>query len=180
MFEKEQVRGLTAGKILIYAAISFVLAVFQSTVGARIGFFGATPQLTLALTCAAGCFYGAPTGAVVGLLSGLFTDAVGSAGIPLLALFYAVFGYFLGLYTADKRQTRAGLGIWSIALAATVGVGVFITLLCLLVNAGKANIVFVVLNIALPEALNTYVFGWMIGVFHLFVDRVNEKNKKQQ
>ena len=180
MFEKEQVRGLTAAKILIYAAISFVLAVFQSTVGAKIGFFGATPQLTLALTCAAGCFYGAPTGAVAGLLAGFFTDVLGSAGIPLLALFYALLGYFLGLYTADKRQTRAGLGIWSISLAASVGVGVFITLLCLLVNAGKANLVFAVVRIALPEALNTYVFGWVIGVVHLIVDRVNEKNKKQQ
>ncbi len=180
MFEKEQVRGLTAAKILIYAAISFVLAVFQSTVGARIGFFGATPQLTLALTCAAGCFYGAPTGAVVGLMSGLFTDALGSAGIPLLVVFYTVFGYFLGLYTADRRQNRATLGGWSIALAAAVGVGIFITLLCLFVNAGKANIVFVILNIALPEALNTYIFGWIIGVVHLIVDRVAEKNKKQQ
>ena len=157
-----------------------MLAVFQSSVGGRIGIFGATPQLTLALTCAAGCFYGSPTGAVVGLLAGLFTDSVGSAGIPLLALLYALFGYFLGLYASDRRQTHAGLGVFSVALAAASGIGMLITLICLLVNAGKANIVIAVLNIALPEALNTYIFGWAIGLINWIVVRVCERNKKQQ
>ncbi len=181
MLENEQARNISAVKITVYIAVSFVLAVFQTTIGAKAAFFGAVPQITLALTGAAAYFYGSLTGAVAGIASGVFTEALGATGITLLPLFYMLVGWFIGSYSTEKRgQRRAGFGGYCIALFATAIVGIAITVVRLVLNAGKPNIFLAILHIALPEALNTYIYGILIGVVHWTIEKIRESRAKNK
>ena len=171
MSYRENSGGLTAARVLIYAAAAFLTVVMQTSSLGRIGFLGVKPQLGLALVCAAAYFCGSSMGAVCGTVTGVLVDALGGAGISMLALLYMLLGYFVGARTADRRQSRSSgnLGGWSATLAAGVGIGVCITAVGLFVNAGRPNILLAFLHIALPEAINTYIFGWLVGLLHLAV-----------
>lgn len=176
MVEKEGTRGVSALKIIIYIAVSFLLAVFQTTVAHRVALFGATPQLTLSLTCAAAYFYGPVCGGAVGLISGVFTEALGSTGISVLPLLYFLVGWFCGMLTRRSHAQRS-LGFFGFitALAAVCGAGSVITVICLMLSAGKANILTGFLHIALPEIPNTFLYGLPIGAVHFMIDRIRSK-----
>ena len=178
MTVNEKPQGLTAARILIYALAAFLFAVFQTSRLGNMGLFGAHPQLVLVLVCAAAYFCGSATGAVCGIVGGALTDALSGTGIATLALLYMLLGYLLGAHTADRRHSRSSgrLGGWSIALAIGSGCGVIITLIGLFLGAGRPNLLLALWHIALPEAFNTYLFGWLIGVLHLAVQALR-KNK---
>lgn len=171
MTSSEKPQGLTAARIVIYALAAFLIAVLQTSRLGNIGFFGVRPQLMLALVCAAAYFCGSATGAVCGIMGGALTDALGGTGISILALLYMLIGYLIGAHTADRRTNRSSgrLGGWSIALAVGSGGGIIITLIGLFLGAGRPNLLLAMWHIALPEALNTYLFGWLVGVLHLAV-----------
>ena len=77
---------------------------------------------------------------------------------------------------AGCRRSSGRLGGWSIALAIGSGCGVIITLIGLFLGAGRPNLLLALWHIALPEAFNTYLFGWLIGVLHLAVQALR-RNK---
>ena len=180
MSYRENSGGLTAARVLIYSAAAFLIVVLRTSSLGRIGLFGVKPQLGLALVCAAAYFCGSSMGAVCGTVTGVIVDALGGAGISILALLYMLFGYLVGARTADRRQSRSSgnLGGWSATLAAGVGAGVIITAVGLFINAGRPNLLLAFWHIALPEAFNTYIFGWLVGVLHLAVQAATRGETK--
>ncbi len=172
---KDSVFGLSPIGTAVYIALAFLLAVFQTTVGKNIAILGAVPQLTLALTCAAGYFYGAAAGGTVGIVAGVFTSALGTVGISVLPLFYCVIGFLTGLFAPPKKTNFIR---FIMALAATCAVGIAITIISLALGAGRPNIALALLHIALPEALNTFIYGTVIGLVHLLIKFI--QNRKTQ
>ena len=156
-------------KIILYVAASFLLAVFQSTVGKRMGLFGTTAQMTLALTVCAAYFHGPTVGAVCGIASGVFTEAIGSTGIAILPLFYMFAGWIVGIKTqeAEQKHRTAGFLRYSATLALSCLFGSLVTVIMTVLNAAKPHLLQVILHIALPEALNTFIFGILLGLAHL-------------
>ena len=165
MSGNENLRGINAPALIAYAFAAFLLAAAQTSSLTDIFPLGVKPPLVLALVCSAAYFFGSSTGAVAGIISGVLTDALGGTGVAMSALLYMLLGYFLGAYTADRRQSRSSghIGGWSVALAATTGFGVIFTLVGLFINAGRPNLLLSLWYIALPEAIFTYVFGWTVG-----------------
>ncbi len=157
--------------IIIYALVIFLLAVLQSTLGPRIGFFGNTPALLLALTAAAAFYDGEKTAMLVGLLSGFLLDALGGVGVSVLPLAYCLTGWFISLAVkrmAHDRSDRFHIRYlrYLIWLSAAVGIGMVITALCLLLTAGRVNIISTFVQILLPEALGSLVWGLPIGLVY--------------
>ena len=73
----EKGSNVTLLKVIIYGAVIFLTAIFQSTVASRFGFLGTTPAIMLALTCGAACYEDERVSSVIGLASGLCADALG-------------------------------------------------------------------------------------------------------
>ena len=175
-----KVRGGTIGvfKPIGYAVAILLFAVFDSTVSYRIGFFGTTPSLCLALTASAAVFDGKKTGSVVGLSAGVFTHALGGVGVSLYPLVFALLGWFSaarehgipGRDSADRDFFRRFLN-YALCLALCCGVMALVTAASLVLSAGRVNIFSVFTKIVLPEALGTFVYGLPIGIVRISVRR---------
>ena len=168
--------GASAFKIAAYGAAIFLIAVFQSSVAPRFAFFGATPVYLLALTAAAAYFDGENTGSVVGLAAGFCSDALGGVGISVLPIFYTLLGWCIGKFSAKLGHNRCTsiaekLGRWAIWLLAACAIGMIITVICLLLTAGKVHIFSVFLRLLLPEAVGTFLFGYPIGIIFIVIYR---------
>ncbi len=164
-----------------YSLLVFVLAVFQATLGPRVGFFECTPAIMLVFTAAAGFFDGEERGMLVGLVSGFLVDALGGVGISLLPTAYTLVGWFVAFMSRRMGHDRADSVLeralrWLIWLCVSVGLGMVITALSLLLTAGRVNIISATLQILLPEALGSFVWGLAIGVIYLLF-RLNKERK---
>ena len=163
---------VTLKKIISYSVAVFLLAVFQSSVGSRVGLFSTTPAFTLILTALASMFEDRKTGAVVGLAGGFLTDALGGSGFSLLPFFYTLTGWFLGeicerLGHPGRQASGAFLRslMW---LAAASGAGTVFTAILIVLSAGRMNFFSSVPHILLPEALSTFLWSVpMLGIFML-------------
>ena len=163
---------LSVKKIIFYAVGVFLLAVFQSSVGSRVGLFSATPSFTLAFTTLATLFEGKKTGAVTGLAGGFLTDALGGAGFSLLPLFYTLTGWFLGeICERLGHPGRQALGVFLRSLmwlAAAAGAGMVFTAILIVLSAGRMNFFSSIPHILLPEAASTFLWSLpMLGIFML-------------
>ena len=156
-------------KIILYVVASFLLAVFQSTVGKKLGLFGVTAQMTLVLTVCAAYFHGPAAGAACGIAGGVFTEAIGSTGIVLLPLFYVLVGWVVGAKTVEAAEKHRSTGFlrYCATLALSCLFGALVTVIMTVLNATKPHLLQVILHIALPEALNTFIFGILLGLAHL-------------
>ena len=168
--------GASILKISAYSAAVFLIAVFQSSVASRFGFFGTTPVYLLALTAAAGFFDGENTGGVVGIASGFCSDALGGVGISVLPIFYTLLGFAIGHFSAKLGHNGGSsiaerLGRWAIWLLAACGAGMVITLICLILSSGKIHIFSVLIRLLVPEAVGTFLFGYPIGIFFIIIYR---------
>ncbi len=155
-----------------YALTVFSLAVLQATLGERVGFFGCTPAISLTLTAAAGFFDGEERGMLVGISSGFLVDALGGTGVSVLPLAYTLVGWFVAVMSRrmghDRADSQLGRFLhYLIWLCVTVGLGMVITALCLLLTAGRVNIISATLQILLPEALGSLVWGIAVGFVYL-------------
>ena len=168
--------GASVFKIAAYGTAVFLIAVFQSSVAPRFPFFGTTPVYLLALTAAAAFFDGESTGSIVGLASGFVADALGGVGISVLPVFYTLLGWGIGRFVSKLGHNRSTaiaekLGRWALWLAASCGVGMIITFICLLLSAGKVHILAAFAKLVLPEAIGTFLFGYPIGIIFIFIYR---------
>ncbi len=162
-----------------YGLLVLALSVFQATLGSRVGFFECPPAILLTLTAAAAFFDGEERGMLVGLSSGFLLDALGGVGISLLPLSYTLIGWFIAMMSRRMGHDRpdailsryAKYLIW---LAVSVGLGMLVTALGLLLTAGRVNIISAVLQILLPEALGSLVWGAPIGFIYLLF-RLNKE-----
>lgn len=168
--------GASVLKIAAYGTAVFLIAVFQSSVAPRFPFFGTTPVYLLALTAAAAFFDGESTGSVVGLASGFIADALGGVGISVLPVLYTLLGFGIGRFASKLGHNRCTavserLGRWALWLAASCGAGMIITLICLLLSAGKVHIFSAFFKLLLPEAAGTFILGYPIGIIFIFIYR---------
>ncbi len=155
-----------------YALLILALSVFQSTLGPRVGFFGCTPAIMLTLTAAAGFFDGEETGMLIGLASGFLLDALGGVGVSVLPLAYTLVGWFVAMMSRRMGHDRSNALFdrflhYLIWLCVAVGLGMVITALCLGLTAGRVNIIAATLQILLPEALGSFVWGLPVGFIYL-------------
>ena len=166
--------GIGFLKPIGYAIAVLLFAVFDSTVSPRIGFFGTTPSLCLALTASAAVFDGKKTGAAVGLASGVVTHALGGVGVSVLPIAYTLLGWFLaarehGIPRRDNTDhdfLRRFLN-FAACLPLCCVAGMVVTAVSLLLSAGKFNIFSVFAKILIPEALGTFVYGFPIGIVRI-------------
>lgn len=171
-------RSVSAGipflKPIGYAFAVLLAAVFDCTVSPRIGFFGTTPSLSLALVASSAVLDGQKTGAAVGLAAGFCSDALGGVGASVLPLVYALLGWFSaarehGIPGRDNpyRPFLKRFLNFAVCLILCCGVGAITTALRLILTAGKLNIFSVFLKILLPEALGTFLYGLPLGFIRL-------------
>ena len=178
MGSKRRGEGIGIFKPIIYAIAVLLFAVFDSTVSHRIGFFGTTPSLCLALTASAAVFDGKKVGSVVGLAAGVLTHALGGVGVSVLPIVWSLLGWFSaarehgipGRDNIDRDFLRRFLN-YSASLAICCGVGTVITAVSLLLSAGRFNIFTVFVKLLLPEALGTFVYGLPIGLVRIAARR---------
>ena len=173
-------RGTILGILtpIVYAAAVLLLAVFDSTVSHRIGFFGTTPSLCLALTASAAVFDGKKVGSVVGLSAGVVSHALGGVGVSLLPIVWALLGWFSasrerGIPSRDStdRDFLRRFFNFAACLALCCGVGMVTTAISLLLSAGRFNVFTAFIKLLLPEALGTFVYGLPIGLVRIAVRR---------
>lgn len=84
-------------KSLTYLLLLCVLAVLQTTLFARFGLFGSTPDLMLACVISISMYEGERGGGIAGVAAGFLIDSLGGTGLSLLALPYMLCGYICGL-----------------------------------------------------------------------------------
>lgn len=173
----EKGSNVTLLKVIIYGAVIFLTAIFQSTVASRFGFFGATPAIMLALTCGAACYEDERVSSVIGLASGFCADALGNSGVSILPLVYALVGWFGTRLAVTLGKGRDGssvggrLIVWTLMLAGACGIGMLTTAITLLLTADRVYIIDMFLHILLPELAGTFVFGYPVGVIYMIVYR---------
>lgn len=153
----------------VYAAVIFVTAVFQSTLGARIGLFGTTPSLLLCLVAGAAFFDGEKTAMLVGLAAGFFADALGGVGVSVLPLAYCLAGWLIAAAARHSAHDKfAPFGIrylrYLLWLAVSAAFGAVVTALCLLLTAGRVNVITLAVGLLIPEFLGTMLWGLPIGL----------------
>ena len=178
MGSKRRGEGIGIFKPIIYAIAVLLFAVFDSTVSHRIGFFGTTPSLCLALTASAAVFDGKKVGSVVGLAAGVATHALGGVGVSVLPIVWSLLGWFSAARehgipshdNADRDFLRRLLN-YAACLALCCGVGTVITAVSLLLSSGWFNIFEVFVKLLLPEALGTFVYGLPIGLVRIAARR---------
>ena len=174
--------GMSPLGVVIYVLVVFLVASFQIGFFGKVNFFGAVPSLLLALTAAAAFFDGANTGAAVGCGAGLCADSIGSFGVKFSALVYALIGFFIGAVFGERAKTKPSsmLADWSLTLLITVIVGEIVTILNMVLSLGKFEFGKAILYIILPEAIGTYIFGFLAFPIYLLVykNRFSEKYKQ--
>ncbi len=178
MNSKNHGAGVGILKPIGYAIAVLLFAVFDSTVSHRIGFFGATPSLCLALTASASVFDGKKVGSVVGLCAGVVTHALGGVGVSVLPIVWSLLGWFSAARehgipsrdSTDRDFLRRFLN-FAVCLAICCGVGMITTAASLLLTAGRFNIFSAFVKLFLPEALGTFVYGLPIGLVRIAVRR---------
>ncbi len=79
--------------IMILASLLVFSALLQC---AEISMFGINPDITFSLVCAIGFVFGEKYGGVFGLLGGVLIAALGSGGISLSPIMFALCGYLCG------------------------------------------------------------------------------------
>ena len=164
--------------VIVCVLAQFLLAVFQSTVGHKIGFFGVTAQYTLALAVCAAFYKGPIVGAVCGLAGGVFTEAIGSTGITLLPLFYTVICWVVGAIEEEKKEHRGAEFLrFCVNLASAALAGGLATLVMIAINSTKPSIQDAIVYIVLPEALNTAVLGILIGAIFFAAEKITSHKK---
>ena len=177
---KSSTQGVGIFTVIACVLAQFLFAVFQCTVGHKIGFFGVSAQYTLALAvCTA--FYGGPVlGAACGLFGGVFTEAIGSTGITLLPLFYTVICWAVGAIAEEKKEYRgSGFLRFCTSLASSALAGGISTLVMILINASKPSLTDALIYVVLPEILNTFAFGILLGTAFFAVEKISYRKKSE-
>lgn len=159
--------------VWVYALVIFLTAVFQSTLGERIGLFGTTPSLLLCILAGSAFFDGEKTAMLVGLAAGFFADALGGVGVSVLPLAYCLAGWLIAVAVRRSAHDKSapfwiGYLRYLLWLAATAGVGAVVTATCLFLTAGRVNVISLAVGLLIPEFFGTMLWGLPIGlVFRL-------------
>lgn len=174
--KKDKGEKLTVKKLIVYSVLVCVIALFQTNVLSGIGFFGTTPSLLLPFVVATAFFDGEKPGILAGLLGGALTDALGGVGISIMPLAYVLIAeatYSLSGHFGHNRLPEFGAKLlwWYIWFAAAVGLNIMTTAFCILLTAGRVNIIAALGCIILPEAGGNLLLGIPVGLSFAAIKR---------
>lgn len=99
---------VTPGRAAAAATAVVVAVALQGTLLARLPLPGGTPNLVLVVVLALGLVAGTSAGMSVGFAAGLLTDLLSDHPVGLLALCFALAGFFAGLLDTDAKDSLAG------------------------------------------------------------------------
>ncbi len=163
---------MTKGRIIFLAVRIFLLVLVQVSVVSRIGFFGATPDILLAVIVTLSVTGGGADRwreiSLTGLFMGFLADAIGGTAIRFSALFYFLVGAILpNLFHREYRSIFEELLFFYAFLVPVVLCKEIVTLLSVLLSAvGGFSFLVCFTSILLPEFFGTLLFA--LPVFLLF------------
>ncbi len=94
---KLYIRSTTLIKIAKYTVFTIIASMLMTVLFPRLTLIDTTPDLILAMVVASAMAEGERTAGVLGLCAGFVIDALGSTGLLLSPLFYALAGYISGV-----------------------------------------------------------------------------------
>ncbi len=140
-------------KGVINVIVAVLLCAVQTTIFAKITFFGTAPNLLLAFAVCVALSRGGVEGGATGLLCGILTDVMGYGRFGANALFYMYIAVGIGL--VSRRIYRAGsLVAFMFCLAVTFTYGFLYFFFALFIWKG-GSLWFAVWHGLIPESLYT-------------------------
>ncbi len=114
--------------VIVGAVITYLLAVFQSTLGGFIAIWGVSPDLLLVWTISMGLLSGRHLGAVVGFASGLMEGGLQQTAIGAFAISKTVSGFGAGVLAGKMFRENWLVPIVSAGLLTAVNEALFLLL----------------------------------------------------
>jgi rod shape-determining protein MreD len=122
---------VTPGRAAAAAVAVVVAVVLQGTLLARLPLPGGTPNLVLVVVIAVGLAAGTTAGMSVGFAGGLLTDLLSAHPVGVLALCFALAGFFAGLMETDADRSVLW-PLFTVAIGATATFLLYLALLAVL------------------------------------------------
>ena len=160
---------MKAKKIIKRVAIYFVFVMLafllQTCLFPMVPFLYAVPNFLLIITFSYGFIYGGTTGIVCGSFAGLLMDLFYPSPFGLFVLLFTYLGFFSGFFCAGYRNDSMLLPM----LLCLVCDGAYNAAMILyrIVATGKAELVYILKNIVLPEMFFTLIVTAV--VYHLLL-----------
>lgn len=146
--------------ILAGITVTYLLAVFQATLGARLSVAGIPPDLLLVWTICVGLLSGARAGMVAGFASGILEGSLHQSLIAALAISKGISGLGAGIGSTRFFRENWIVGVLAGAFLTVINEAVFL----LLSGAGvRADVGRLVLGRALYHAILTPVALWAVA-----------------
>ncbi len=146
-------RCMLAGVIITY-----LLAVFQATLGARLSIAGVPPDLLFVWTVCVGLLGGTRAGMVVGFASGILEGSLRQSAIAALAISKGVSGLGAGLLATKLFRENWVVPALAGALLTLANEGVFV----LLPGGARPDAGKLVLGRVLYHAVLTPIVFWLV------------------
>ncbi|MBR1743254.1 MAG: rod shape-determining protein MreD [Lachnospiraceae bacterium] len=145
--------------------IGFLL---QTTVFPHIQLLNVIPNLLIVLTAASGFMWGRKFGLFTGFLCGGLMDCMYNDVIGICIFIFVVIGYINGI--ANKLYFEDDLSIPLAAIAISDLLYGILYYICMFLMRGRLNMISYFLNIMVPEAIYTIIFGIFIYKFIHWLD----------
>lgn len=140
----------------------------QTTIFPHIQLFNIIPNLLVVLTATSGFMYGRKFGLYTGLLCGFIMDFMYNEVIGICIFIFVVIGYVNGI--ANKLYFEDDLSIPLSAIAISDLLYGILYYICMFMLRGRLNIFSYMVNIMIPEAIYTIIFGIFIYKFVHFLE----------
>jgi cell shape-determining protein MreD len=138
--------------------VTYLLAVFQATLGARLSIAGVPPDLLFVWTVCVGLLGGTRAGIVVGFASGILEGSLRQSAIAALAISKGVSGLGAGLLSTRLFRENWVVPALSGALLTFANEGVFI----LLPGGARPDAGKLLLGRVLYHAVLTPIAFWLV------------------
>ena len=148
-------RRLLARRIIIFGLVAFFLGVFQCSFFSRLKPFGAVPDIILGSLCAIIMLDNRKSGAVYAVAAGYFIDAIGAVPPSFSPLFYLIGVVCIGKISEKMMPRFVSFAV--LMLPAVVLRAGFTCVNVWIASAARPSW-SVIIRLALPEMICTYVF----------------------
>ncbi|MEE3393114.1 MAG: rod shape-determining protein MreD [Lachnospiraceae bacterium] len=145
------------------------LFLLETAVLKRIFPSGVMPDLLLSATCIYALLYGRGPGMFAGVMSGLLIDIMFFDVIGINALIYLLIGYTCALFRKYYSKNDIVVPFIVLASADLVQLTLFYVFSYLL--RGRLAFLSYLVNIIIPDLIYTAVFGMLIVLFAVWLDR---------
>ncbi len=140
-----------------------IVLILQTTIFPHIRLVGVMPNLFVVLTAASGFMYGRKFGMYTGFLCGFFIDYIYNDVIGISIAIFVIVGYINGI--ANKLYFEDDLSIPLASIALSDLLYGLLYYICQFMMRGRFHIWTYVLDIMVPEAIYTIIFGVFVYKF---------------